>query len=60
MFTPCPPNININLPRIKDAKHLRTTPMMRQAAQNKPTRRRHIAMIITIMMMVMMMIAHAH
>ncbi|KAM8713865.1 hypothetical protein ACLKA7_014087 [Drosophila subpalustris] len=46
MFTPCPPNININLPRIKDAKHLRTTPMimimmMTQTAQNKPNERRH-------------------
>lgn len=39
MFTPCPPNININLPRIKDAKHLRTTPMSSKQTQQTPTQR---------------------
>lgn len=51
MFTLCAGNININLPRIKDAKHLRTTPMMTmmtQTTQNKRNRRRHMTMIMII------------
>ena len=51
MFTQCPPKININLPMIKDEKNLRTTQMMTKKAQNKPTRRRHITMIVTTIMM---------